>query len=469
MEKVRVGLVGLGVMGANLARNLAARGFSTLVYNRTAARTAEFIAEFGHERLRGASDLAELINGLEKPRHLILLIQAGAAVDDFLQQALPWLEKGDTVIDCGNSHYRDSQRRQKELAALGFGFVDCGVSGGEEGALNGPSLMLGGEEKSWRNLQPLWEAIAARDFAEKPTAAWMGGAGGGHYVKMVHNGIEYAIMAVMAEIYDCLRKLCGLDAGAIAAIFAALNTGPLSSYLFEIAAKVLRQKDDLGEGFLVDAILDKAAQKGTGQWVVSDALARGVAVPAITAAVESRISSSSVGLRRSLNSLTPTISPPRPKIKIARATLARAVNAAILSCYAQGFQLLSQAAAGEDWNLNLSEAARVWQGGCIIRSRALEEIGVALAEDNSHLFASPVLRPQLESDLPALRSVITAAVKGGVAVPALSAALFYHDTLTDQKNPANFIQGLRDYFGAHGYERQDRPGQFHSSFNESNA
>ncbi len=476
MEKSNVGLIGLAVMGANLARNIASRGFSTLVYNRTPKRTEDFITEFGSASLEGETgSIADFVTRLERPRKIIVMVQAGTPVDAVLDELLPHLEEGDTVVDCGNSYYPDTVRREKRLSELGFAFLGCGVSGGEEGALNGPSLMPGGNREAYARLKPILDAVAARDFDGGGCVTYVGAGASGHFVKMVHNGIEYAVMQIMAEAYDVLRKAYGKSAPEIADIFERYAAGDLGSYLFDISVTVLRTKDDLVTGAnLVDNVLDRAGQKGTGKWTVVDALERGVAVPSIAEAVFARNVSSQRNRRLALsetagNSASTEISTDLPtNAADFEKMLEKALKASILSAYAQGYDLIATASDEENWGVDLAEVSRIWQGGCIIRAKVLSTLREAFAtggnEKIPHLFEIPKMWEIMETSAEDWKNVTRAAIAAGIPVPAISAGLAYYESLTDASLPANFLQGLRDHFGAHTYERTDRNGIFHSKW-----
>ncbi len=337
MTMSKVGLIGLAVMGANLSRNIASRDIPIVVYNRTSEKMNDFIAQFGNEYLSGKETLEDFIQDIEKPRKVIILVKAGAAVDAVIAQLVPLLDKGDTLIDCGNSNYRDTIRRTNELQEKGFHFVGCGVSGGEVGALQGPSIMPGGSPESWESMKKIWQAIAARDFEDGPCVTHVGEGGSGHYVKMVHNGIEYAVMQMISEAYDLLKRMYGLKPNQIADIFTQFQEGRLNSYLFEITPQVLRRKDDESDAYLIDVILDKAGQKGTGKWTAIDALDRGVGLSTISEAVFARVNSSYKNSRvaRSTDFPKPEMKP-EVELDVFVEQLENALYAGMLSSYAQG-------------------------------------------------------------------------------------------------------------------------------------
>ncbi len=453
-SKSHIGVIGLGVMGANLARNFASRKIPTLVYNRTARKTAEFMREFSGNKLSGEKTLVAFVRGLECPRKIILMVKAGDPVDGVIKSLSPLLQKGDVVVDGGNSHYKDTIRREKELKKSDVHFVGCGISGGEEGALRGPSLMPGGDAMAWKALAPLLKKIAAKDFRGKPCVAHLGPDGAGHYVKMVHNAIEYGMMQLIAEAYDLIRSTQKMDAPEIARVFKGWNRGKLKSFLIEITADVLAQKDPFKKGYAVDFILDRAEQKGTGQWASIDALNHGVAIPSLIQAVSARVISSHKALRAVLSRRYSVVKHgPKVAEKVLLSKLHNALYAGFWIMYAQGFSLLAQASEAYGWKLNLAEVARIWQGGCIIRADLLKEIETKYGLKKSF--------PLPKNEFAALRWAVIVASAHGVPIPVLGSALSYIDGLTQKNGPTNLIQGLRDYFGAHTFERIDRSGHFH--------
>jgi 6-phosphogluconate dehydrogenase len=467
-HKARIGVIGMAVMGQNLARNFASRKIPTVVFNRTTKVTNEVIKEFGNEYLVGSAPLKDFVSQLERPRSIIILIKAGKAVDSVVSQLIPLLSKGDIIIDGGNSNYKDTIRRTSELESKGLHFVGCGVSGGEEGALHGPSLMPGGSKKSWSTLKKILEPIAALDFKGGPCVTHLGTDGAGHYVKMVHNGIEYAIVQLMAEAYDLLRKQYKLSATQIADIFEGYGNRKLRSYLFEIALPVLRAKDDLSKDYLINRVLDKAGQKGTGKWTAIDALDKGVSFSLLSEAVFARVTSSQkeerVQLEKKYGKQGHKKS--QSKVKFIK-DLEKALYSSIILSYTQGFMLLSEAAKVHKWKLNFAEIARIWQGGCIIRAKLLVQIqeGFKKSKKSNLLMVSDIAKVLKRNDT-SLRNVVAAGIIGRVPVPVFSAALSYFDSITSSRSGANFIQGMRDYWGAHTYERTDKKGSFHSEWKE---
>ncbi|MBN1258721.1 NADP-dependent phosphogluconate dehydrogenase [Candidatus Peregrinibacteria bacterium] len=463
-----IGLIGLGVMGQALARNIAGRKRGVLVYNRTTEKSAQFIRQYGNAYLDYRKHLKSMIQDLKRPRKILLMINAGDPVDQILKQLRPFLDKGDMVIDGGNSHYRDTLRRCAELKTKGIEFVGLGISGGEAGALHGPSLMPGCEPKAWKAIMPLLKKIAAKDFSGNPCVTHVGTDGAGHYVKMVHNGIEYAVMQMMAEAYHMLREMYGLSADKIADVFERFNAGELKSYLFEIALPVLRRKDELTEGNLIDHILDCAGQKGTGQWASVDALQRNAALPGVTEAVFARNLSAfkkeRVILGRSFKK--PKIGKSVP-LESFEKHLKKALYAGMISAYAQGFELIRMAAAFHQWKIDFAEIARIWEGGCIIRADLLHFLYRAFRAVKGkgiHLFAAAEVRQVLSERLADWRETVSLGVKSGVPVPSMASSLSYFESMMSAQLPANFIQGLRDYFGAHTYKRTDRNGTFHTEW-----
>lgn len=469
MPQAQIGLIGLAVMGANLARNIARNQHSIVVFNRTISKTVEFINNFGNEYLTGAKDLAEFVSQIKRPRKIMIMVQAGQAVDMVIEQLKPWLDQDDIIIDCGNSNFHDTQRRYAELNQGGFKFIGCGVSGGEEGALNGPSLMPGGDPGTWEIIKPILTDIAAKDFQNEPCVTYIGDNGAGHYVKMVHNGIEYGVMQMMAEVYDLMRRTFDLSAPQIAEIFTQYNQGKLNSFLFEIASQVLTRQDEFQAGYLIDYILDKAGQKGTGQWTAMDALNRGIPLSTITESVFARTISSQKETRLKLNKL---YHPMDFKIEFSEdliGILENALYAGMLSSYAQGYDLITQAARAQGWQIDLAEISRIWEGGCIIRAQILNFLHQAYVNSDQkdlHLFEISEVKEALDETLPDLRQIVSLLLQSQISAPSLATALTYFDGMTSAQSAANFIQGLRDFFGAHTYERIDRKGVFHTEWGE---
>jgi 6-phosphogluconate dehydrogenase len=459
-----IGVVGLGVMGANLARNIESRGFRVSGYDLDPARTTAFAAGAGRAVV-GAESPAALMASLERPRRILVMVPAGPAVDAVIQHLLPHLEAGDILIDGGNSFFRDTDRRSDELAAKQILFLGTGVSGGEEGALRGPAIMPGGSREAWDAVAPILRAIAARADDGEPCVAYMGGKGAGHYVKMVHNGIEYGDMQLIAETYDVLSRALGLSAGEIGDIFAEWNRGELKSYLVEISADVLRFRDPETGKPLVDLILDEAQQKGTGKWMSQNAFDVGAPVPTVNAAVEARILSALKAERLAASRVLPG---PSTRFEGDRGSLIDAARQALyaskITSYAQGMALLRMASHEYHYDIDLAEVARIWRAGCIIRASLLGDISAAFVRNPNlgNLLLDDAFRQAIGERQQAWRTVVQTAIGLGIPVPALSASLAYYDAYRSARLPANLTQGQRDYFGAHTYRRVDRDGVFHT-------
>jgi 6-phosphogluconate dehydrogenase len=461
-----IGVVGLGVMGQNLARNLARNGFSVSVYNRTTSRVDSFMQQFGSEgAFTPARSPDELVQQLEPPRVVLMMVTAGPAVDEMIDHLTPSLKTGDILIDGGNSYFLDTVRRGKALDAKGLRFIGTGVSGGEEGALNGPSIMPGGPREAYDRMEPMLTKISAHVDGD-PCCTYIGPGGAGHYVKMVHNGIEYADIQLIAEAYDLLSHALHLDASQLSSIFADWNRGDLDSYLIQITSEVLGKRDEATGKPLVDVILDEAQQKGTGKWASQSALDLGIPLTAITEAVFARFLSALKADRqvasRTLpgpNGATPQKAPDSLVDDVRSALYASKVVA-----YAQGFEQMQAASDENNWNLQLGSIARIWRGGCIIRARFLGRITDAYAAETSikNLLLVPYFRDAMAEAQAAWRRVINVAVDRGIPTPAFSSSLAYYDAYRRERLPANLVQGLRDYFGAHTYRRIDREGSFHT-------
>jgi 6-phosphogluconate dehydrogenase len=454
-------------MGQNLARNLASRGIRVVVYNRTRHRTDELIAEHGGEGdFRAAGSLEELVRILAPPRAILLMVKAGSPVDEAIESLSSLLEPGDTIIDGGNSLFHDTRRRAEAAARAGLGYLGAGVSGGEEGALLGPSIMPGGSRESYQRVEEMLVAISAK-VDGVPCCTYIGPDGAGHFVKMVHNGIEYADIQLIAESYDLLRDALGITPADLASIFREWNQGRLQSYLIEITANVLGKHDGDSQSPLVDAIQDEAEQKGTGKWTSQSALDLGVPLTGITEAVFARMLSSQKDerVRASRILAGPSAAGTRTDSDAGLVDDVRdALYASKIVAYAQGFEHLQAGSSEYGWHLDLGALATIWRGGCIIRAQFLDRIRDAYAEqpDLPNLMLAPFFQEALASAQPAWRRVIKRAVDGGVPIPALTASLAYYDGYRRARGPANLIQGLRDYFGSHGYHRVDREGAFHT-------
>jgi len=465
------GVIGLAVMGENLALNIERNGFPIAIYNRTASRTEEFIATKSNGvDVVPAYSIEEFIAALARPRRIIVMVKAGAAVDAVIQELAPLLDEGDIIVDGGNSFFVDTERRSKESVGKPYRFVGMGVSGGEEGALWGPSLMPGGPDDAYALLEPMLTAISAKTEAG-PCVTHIGPGSAGHYVKMVHNGIEYGDMQLIAETYDVMRQALGMSAPEISEVFAKWNEGKLSSFLIEITAKVLAFVDPETGQPLVDLILDAAEQKGTGRWTSQNALELGTPIPVIDAAVFARSISSMKAKRVAASEhLTGPVVNGDPISGFASGAMVDALENALyfakVSSYAQGMALLRAASEAYGYDLNLSEIARIWKGGCIIRAALLDPIRQAFSEnpDLDNLLLAPHIVETVNSTSGSCREAVRLARALGIPCPALSAALDYVDSYRQEHLPANLIQGQRDYFGAHTYKRIDKPGTFHTDW-----
>jgi 6-phosphogluconate dehydrogenase len=463
----RIGLTGLAVMGQNLARNIAHHGFPIAIHNRTTEKTRDFMTQYGSEGAFVATESDEaFVNAIAAPRSIIMLVKAGQPVDDVIARLKPFLSKGDLLIDGGNSLFTDTERRIKELGAEGLLFLGTGVSGGEEGALNGPSIMPGGPREGYDRISDILTAISAQ-VDNTPCTTFIGEGGAGHFVKMVHNGIEYADMQLIAEAYDLLKNAVGLTNEEIGKVFTQWNSGDLDSFLIEITAQIFQTKDGDTGDYLVDKVLDKAAQKGTGKWVAQGALDLGVPVTAITEAVFARFLSAIKDQRVAASTVLSGPSGTYTGDKEAFVAAVRdALYASKVVAYAQGFDQMKAAAAEHGWTLHFGEIATIWRGGCIIRARFLDRIKDAYAEkpDLANLMLAPYFNDALKTRQDAWRQVVSQAVLLGTPVPAFSSSLAYYDGYRRANLPANLIQAQRDLFGAHTYERTDKPGSFHSAW-----
>ncbi|MEX2117014.1 MAG: decarboxylating NADP(+)-dependent phosphogluconate dehydrogenase [Bacteroidota bacterium] len=463
-SKADIGLVGLAVMGENLVLNMESRGFTVAVFNRTVDKVNQFVQGRGKgKNVIGAKSIPELVQSLKKPRKIMLMVKAGKPVDDLIGQLLPHLEQGDIVIDGGNSHFPDTIRRTKYLEEKGMLFIGTGVSGGEEGALRGPSIMPGGSSAAWPHVKPIFQSIAAKVEDGTPCCDWVGENGAGHFVKMVHNGIEYGDMQLICEAYQIMKELLGMNAGEMHEVFKQWNTGDLDSYLIEITRDILAHKDDDGSA-LVDKILDTAGQKGTGKWTSVSALDLGIPLTLISEAVYARCLSA---MKTERVAAAKVLNGPKPVFTGDRATFLRdlehALYASKIVSYAQGFTLLRSAAAEFKWDLKYGSIALMWRGGCIIRSAFLGKIKEAFDRnpDLANVLLDSFFRQKIEESQAAWRRVIAAAVLNGIWIPAFSTALNYFDGYRNARLPANLLQAQRDYFGAHQYERIDKPvGEF---------
>ncbi|MDT0120352.1 NADP-dependent phosphogluconate dehydrogenase [Kocuria marina subsp. indica] len=464
-KKAHIGVTGLAVMGANLARNFAHHGYTVALHNRSEGKTTALMEEHGSEgNFIPTETMEELVDSLEKPRRVLIMVKAGAPVDSVIEQLTPLLDEGDIIIDGGNSYFQDTRRRERECAEKGLHFVGVGVSGGEEGALNGPSIMPGGSEESYKSLGPMLEDISARADDGAPCCAWIGTDGAGHFVKMVHNGIEYADMQVIGEAHELLRSVAGLEPAEQADVFEEWNTTELSSYLIEITAQVLRQVDSRTGKPFIDVVADAAGQKGTGRWTVQEALELGSPVTAIAESVFARaLSSSEPVMRKEAQEVLPAGIGDTTEDVVKDPgfveDVRKALYASKLVSYAQGLDMLTMAGREYGWQLDLATIASLWRNGCIIRAELLNVIMAAYQGDKAplNLLFAPEFITSIEDALPSWRRVVARAVERGIPAPVFSSALAYYDALRRPRLNAALTQGLRDYFGAHTYKRIDDP------------
>jgi 6-phosphogluconate dehydrogenase len=467
--KAEIGLIGLGVMGANLALNIAEKGFTIAVYNRTWATTEKFVADAGAlaPKIIACRTMKDLASAIRAPRPVIIIVKAGEPVDEQIASLREVLEPQDIIIDAGNANYHDTVRRDAALAKTGLTFIGMGVSGGEEGARHGPSIMVGGLEASYKRVEAVLTAISAK-YKKQPCCAWVGEDGAGHFVKTMHNGIEYADMQMIAEIYGLMRDGLRMKAPEIAKVFATWNTGKLNSYLIEITAKVLANVDGKTRKPLVDVIVDRAGQKGTGKWSVIEAQHLSTPATTLEAAVAARIMSSMKDERGKAETIyalpRKTLSPKSRAVFLKR--LEAALYAGKIAAYAQGFAVMEQASAEKGWNLPLGTIASIWREGCIIRSQFLDLITAAFKKNGGkgNLLLAPAFVAMMKADHGALRKIVADAALVGQPVPALAAALSYFDSYRQSRGSANLIQGQRDFFGAHSFERMGEDGAHHGNW-----
>jgi 6-phosphogluconate dehydrogenase len=452
-----IGLIGLAVMGQNLVLNMADHGYTVAVFNRTVSKTDEFLqGPAKGKKIIGFHEIKDFVLSLKKPRRVMLMVKAGAPVDEFIDHLLPLLETGDIIIDGGNSHFPDTQRRYESLKEKGILFIGSGISGGEEGARHGPSIMPGGNPDGWPHVKEIFQAIAAKSEDGEPCCDWVGVGGAGHYVKMVHNGIEYGDMQLICEAYDLLKKSGQKD---LSAIFSNWNQGELNSYLIEITAEIFKKKDTDGQ-LLLDKILDVAGQKGTGKWTGIDALDRGIPLTLIGEAVFARCLSS---LKEERMEASKHYAAPKSEFQLSVEEISLALYASKIISYAQGFMLMRAASTEHQWNLNFGAIALMWRGGCIIRSKFLGKIKQAYDKNPKlpSLLVDPFFIGEISKCLQAWRKVVAQGALMGVPLPCFSTALSFFDGYRSEKLPANLLQAQRDFFGAHTYERVDKPrGQF---------
>ena len=470
MTKQQIGVVGMAVMGKNLALNIESRGYSVALYNRTGSKTEAVVNEHPEKNFKATYTIEEFVQSLEKPRRIIMMVQAGKGTDATIQALLPHLDKGDILVDGGNTFFKDTMRRNDELANSGINFIGTGVSGGEEGALKGPSIMPGGQKEAYDLIAPVLEQISAKAEDGAPCVTYIGPNGAGHYVKMVHNGIEYGDMQLIAESYDLLKNVLGLSNDELAETFATWNKGELDSFLMEITADILTRKDDLGTGKpIVDVILDAAGNKGTGKWTSQSALDLGVPLPLITESVFARFISTYKEERVNASQKFPKT---QFELQGDKAEFVEKIRQALyfskIMSYAQGFAQLRQASKEYDWQLPFGEIAKIWRAGCIIRAQFLQKITDAYEknDDLENLLLDDYFFDITVKYQQAVRDVVALAVQAGVPVPTFSSAIAYFDSYRAEKLPANIIQAQRDYFGAHTYKRTDREGIFHYNWYE---
>ena len=469
MSKQQIGVVGMAVMGKNLALNIESRGYSVALFNRTGAKTTAVVEEHPDKNFKATYTIEEFVESIEKPRRILLMVKAGSATDATIQELLPHLDKGDILIDGGNTFFKDTMRRNEELANSGINFIGTGVSGGEEGALKGPSIMPGGQKEAYALVAPILEQISAKGEDGAPCVTYIGPNGAGHYVKMVHNGIEYGDMQLIAESYDLMKNILNLSVEEMADIFKEWNQGELDSYLIEITADILTRKDDEGTGKpVVDVILDAAGNKGTGKWTSQSALDLGVPLPLITESVfaryisaykEERVQASKILSRTNDFEFTGDKKELVEKIR-------EALYFSKIMSYAQGFAQLRVASKEFDWDLPFGEIAKIWRAGCIIRARFLQKITDAYDKNPEieNLLLDDYFVEITKKYQQSVRDVVSLAVQAGVPVPTFSSAIAYFDSYRAERLPANIIQAQRDYFGAHTYERVDKEGIFHYSW-----
>jgi 6-phosphogluconate dehydrogenase len=465
MDKSNIGLIGLAVMGENLVLNMENHGFSVAVFNRTTSKVENFInGRAKGKNIKGCFSIEELVDNLESPRKVMLLVKAGRPVDEFIDLLIPHLEKGDIIIDGGNSHFPDTIRRTEYVESKGLLYIGTGVSGGEEGALLGPSIMPGGSPDAWSAVKPIFQAIAAKVSDGSPCCEWVGNNGAGHFVKMVHNGIEYGDMQMISEAYLIMKNLLGMTPAEMQPVFAEWNKGELDSYLIEITRDILGKKDDDTGKAMVDVILDTAGQKGTGKWTSQAALDLGCPAPTVSEAVFARAMSA---IKEERVEASKKLKGPEAKSSVDKKEFIEMVRKALyaskICSYAQGYQLMKLAAEEHKWDLKYGEIALMWRGGCIIRAQFLGKIKEAF--DNNpklqNLLLDNYFKSVIENNQKAWRKVVATAIENGIPVPAFSSALAYYDGYRSERLPANLLQAQRDYFGAHTYERVDKPrGEF---------
>lgn len=464
-SKQNIGVIGLAVMGKNLALNIADHGYTVSVFNRSAKKTEEFLSKCGSTDLKGYFTIEEFVESLELPRKIILMVRAGNAVDDTIRQLKPYLTAGDIIIDGGNSYFKQTINRNKELEAEGFYYFGVGISGGEEGARTGPAIMPGGDEKAYESIKPILTKISAKAEGE-PCCHYIGGDGAGHFVKMVHNGIEYADMQLICEAYLILKNVLNMSPPDLHEVFKEWNQGELNSYLIGITSDIFTKKDLDSDNYLVDMILDVAGQKGTGSWTGQAALDLGVSTPTITSAVFERYLSSAKDLRMAASRLYGGSIKSGQKATDFAESVRKALYASKICAYAQGFSLMLEASKHYGWNLDLSNIAKTFRGGCIIRAQFLNKIAEAYQAEPelANLLMNNYFKTSIKQYEQAWRNVVSTAVTSGIPVPAFSSAISYFDSFRTQTLPMNLLQAQRDYFGAHTYQRIDKEGSYHTQW-----
>ncbi len=470
MEQPQIGVIGMAVMGKNLALNIESRGYTVGIYNRTGSKTEQVVKDHSEKKFVPSYTIEDFVKSLEKPRRIIMMVQAGAGTDAVIEQLIPLLDKGDVLIDGGNTYFEDTVRRNKKLDESGINFIGMGVSGGELGALEGPSMMPGGQKEAYDLVAPILEKMSAKAPADgAPCVTYIGANGAGHYVKMVHNGIEYGDMELISESYNILRNVLGLSTDEIAETFSEWNKGELESYLMEITADILTRKDDLGSGEpIVDKIMDKAGNKGTGKWSSQNALEIGVSQSLITEAVYARYISTFKDERIEASKVLigPKFDASKLDKKAVIAQVEQALYFSKIMSYAQGFEQMKVASTNYDWKLDFGKIASIWRAGCIIRAQFLQKITDAFDNDAdlTNLLLDQYFANIANKYQESVRNVLSIAIQAGIPTPSFSAAISYFDSYRAEVVPANIIQAQRDYFGAHTYERNDREGIFHYSW-----
>ncbi|GGC84007.1 NADP-dependent phosphogluconate dehydrogenase [Enterococcus wangshanyuanii] len=469
MTKQQFGVVGMAVMGKNLALNIESRGYSVALFNRTGSKTTDVVEEHPDKNFKATYTIEEFVDSIEKPRRIMLMVQAGFATDATIQELLPHLDKGDILIDGGNTFFKDTIRRNEELANSGINFIGTGVSGGEEGALKGPSIMPGGQKEAYELVAPILEKISAKAEDGEPCVTYIGPNGAGHYVKMVHNGIEYGDMQLIAESYDLMKNILGLSVDEMADIFKEWNQGELDSYLVEITADILTRKDDEGTGQpIVDVILDAAGNKGTGKWTSQSSLDLGVPLPLITESVFARFISAYKEERVKASKVL--AKPEKAEYSGDKKELIEKIREALyfskIMSYAQGFAQLRVASEDYNWDLPFGDIAKIWRAGCIIRAQFLQKITDAYDKNPTieNLLLDDYFIDITKKYQQSVRDVVSIAVQAGVPVPTFASAIAYYDSYRSERLPANIIQAQRDYFGAHTYQRTDKEGTYHYSW-----